>query len=106
MSTQVPQLDVGAVTWTPGAQRLLEEHASRHGLEAHLVLMQLVSRHATHDWGTIDAEDAIANTRALVDGGRILSTYSLDGQTVWMITEAEGDDGSRSATTLLLPEEY
>jgi hypothetical protein len=106
MSTDTPQLDVGAVTCTPGAQRLLEEHARRQGLEQHLVLMHLISRHATHDWGTVDADDARANTRALIDGGRIISSYALDGTPVWVITEAEGDDGTRASTSVLLPEEY
>ena len=39
---------------------------------------------------------------ALVSGERLLSAYELPGShKVWIITEAD-----RSATTLLLPEEY
>jgi hypothetical protein len=103
---QVPPLDLGRVTCTPAAMQLLEQHAGRHGLAADLVLAHLVSKHAGHDWGTIDAEDAKANTRALIDGGRILGVHDLDGQKLWIITEAEGDDGRRAVTTLLLPEDY
>lgn len=108
MSTeqQLPDLDLGLVQWTPAAMQLLEEHARRQGLEAELVLAHLIGRHASHDWGTIDAEDAKANTRALIEGSRIMSTYSLDGHDVWVITEAEGDNGRRAATTVLLPGDY
>ncbi len=60
------------------------------------------------DWVIVDAGDKAANEQALQDGSRLLSAYLLkDGQTkVWVITEAEGDDGKRAATTLLLPDEY
>jgi len=36
-----------------------------------------------------------------VHGARILSSYEVAGQRVWLITEAD-----RSATTLLFPAEY
>ncbi len=103
---QAPQLDLGAVVATPAAMALLEAHADQHGLDARTVMLHLVSRHASHDWGTIDAEDAKANTRALIDGTRITSTYTLDDQPIWIITDAEGDDGTRQSTTLLLPGDY
>jgi hypothetical protein len=42
------------------------------------------------------------NEEAVVNGERVLSSYALqDGQKVWILTEAD-----RSATTLLLPDEY
>lgn len=108
MSTEheLPTLDLGTVVATPAAMELLEDHARRHGLEAQLVLGHLISRHAAHDWGTIDAEDAKANTRALIEGARVMSAYSLDDQPVWVITEAEGDGGRRECTTVLLPGDY
>jgi hypothetical protein len=41
-------------------------------------------------------------TQALRDGDRLLSAYQFDdGFKVWIITEAD-----RSATTVLLPEDY
>ena len=50
----------------------------------------------------LDADDARANDRALIDGERLLSAYTLVGGTkVWVITEAD-----RSSTCILLPEEY
>ena len=54
------------------------------------------------DWGEICDGDKLANDQDLVDGGRLLSAYStLKGVKLWVITEAD-----RSATTILLPEEY
>jgi hypothetical protein len=61
-----------------------------------------LDRHACGDWGEVDAEDQQANQEALVHGSRLLSAYrtSLNVR-LWIITEAD-----RSATTILLPEEY
>lgn len=59
-------------------------------------------RHATGDWGDCSAEDAAANDQALLDGSRVFSVYHTEsGLKFWVITEAD-----RSATTVLLPEEY
>jgi hypothetical protein len=58
--------------------------------------------HARGDWGELCAEDHDATVWALTHGARLLSNYPLPtGQRIWIITEAD-----RSATTLLLPEEY
>ncbi len=62
----------------------------------------LVSRHLVGDWGDVPLEDAEENELAVREGYRVLSSYPLsDGRRVWIITEAD-----RSATTILLPEEY
>ncbi len=59
-------------------------------------------RHMKGDWGELDQEDIAANQHAVLVGARILSAYRLqDGTKFWIITEAD-----RSATTILLPEEY
>jgi hypothetical protein len=59
-------------------------------------------RHHLADWGDLDASDREANVRALHDGGRFLSAYrSARGEKFWIITEAD-----RSATTVLMPEDY
>lgn len=66
-----------------------------------------VDRHVRGDWGVVDAEDAALNDESLKDGSRLLSAYLLkDGTKIWIITEAEDDNGKREATTILLPEEY
>ena len=61
-----------------------------------------LSRHMAGDWGNVSAEDKAANDLALVERTRILSVYhSANGTKFWIITEAD-----RSATTILLPEDY
>jgi hypothetical protein len=61
-----------------------------------------LQRHASGDWGDLEAEDRQANEMALRSGGRLLSAYQ-DGNGVrfWIITEHD-----RSVTTALLPEDY
>jgi len=63
---------------------------------------EFISRHRNGDWGDVPAEDWQANNDALLTANRVLSAYLLkDGTRVWVITEAD-----RSATTILLPDEY
>lgn len=62
----------------------------------------LLARHAQGDWGDLGEEDRQENDRSLARSLRLLSSYTLpDGTALWIITEAD-----RSATTLLLPDEY
>lgn len=64
--------------------------------------LEFIARHAAGDWGELDEHDRLENKRSLKTGCRLLSAYSLrTGTKIWVITEAD-----RSATTLLLPEEY
>src|SRR5690349_18002039 len=61
-----------------------------------------LGRHASGDWGEVDAEDWKANDDALKDGTRHISAYrTLKGVRLWVITEWD-----RSVTTVLLPDEY
>jgi hypothetical protein len=54
------------------------------------------------DWGDISESDRQQNELALTAGLRILSSYALpNGDRVWLITEWD-----RSATTILLPDDY
>jgi hypothetical protein len=61
----------------------------------------LLARHATGDWGALCAFDRRQNEIALREGYRVLSSYPVGEERVWVITEAD-----RSVTTILLPEEY
>ena len=61
-----------------------------------------IRRHMAGDWGDTCPEDREANERALIDGSRLLSVYhDRNGVKFWIITEAD-----RSATTVLLPDDY
>jgi hypothetical protein len=61
-----------------------------------------ILRHVTGDWGDLDPHDKALNERGVGGGDRLFSSYHLtDGTKVWIITEHD-----RSATTVLLPDEY
>jgi hypothetical protein len=65
-----------------------------------------LARHVAGDWGELDHFDKRQNDIAVKEGLRILSAYDVplgngDTERMWIITEAD-----RSATTILLPEEY
>lgn len=85
---------LGQIVATPGAVAALAQTGQTPE--------ELLRRHVAGDWGTLHVEDAQANNRALHGSGRLFSAYFLHDQTkIWVITEWD-----RSATTLLLPEEY
>lgn len=93
-ATVQARFQLGQIVATPGALVAIE-FARANALE-------LIRLHASGDWGTVSESDKQANEFALVNGSRLLSAYTLaDGTRVWIITEAD-----RSATTILLPEEY
>jgi len=59
-------------------------------------------RHAAGDWGDLDEHDRQENEVSLAQGFRLLSAYKdRSGTKFWVVTEAD-----RSATTILLPEDY
>jgi hypothetical protein len=90
---------LGQIVATPGALEALE--ASRQSPS------EFLKRHLRREQGDLCDEDHELNEEALQDGSRILSAFkTTKGVKVWVITEAEDGDGHRSATTLLLPEEY
>ena len=63
---------------------------------------ELLRRHMIGDWGDVDEDDWERNEKALAEGSRIVSSYLVgDLRRFLIITEAD-----RSATTILLPEEY
>ena len=97
---QKVRFSLGQLVATPGALDALQRNNTTS--------LDFLRRHARGDWGEVCAEDKQANARALIDGSRLLSAYTLaDGSKLWIITDAVIDDqGNRQATTLLLPEEY
>jgi len=58
-------------------------------------------RHQSGDWGEVCPEDHDENEFSLNRGLRLLSVYRSNGAKFWIITEAD-----RSATTVLMPEDY
>ena len=102
ISINSPRFELGQVVATPAAL----EHLERLGED----VLHYVAKHVRGDWGDVCDEDAEANEQALADGSRIFSSYVLgkddDETKIWIITDAEDDNGEREATTVMLPEEY
>ena len=94
-----PKCPLGQIVATPGALQSLEESSQSPS--------DFLSRHVKGDWGDVCDEDGLLNDQSVIDGSRILSSYTtLQGVKLWVITEAADDNGRRAATTLLLPSEY
>jgi hypothetical protein len=86
------KFDLGRVVATPNALNHIPNDE----------ILTALSRHVRGDWGDLDSHDVKANENALQSGGRLFSQYhSTQGIMFWIITEWD-----RSATTVLLPEEY
>jgi hypothetical protein len=86
--------ELGRIVATPGALQALEAAGQQPSV--------FLDRHVAGDWGELDDEDKQENEFSLRNGFRIFSAYTTSaGEKIWIITEAD-----RSATTLLLPEEY
>ena len=64
-------------------------------------LLNLIRRHVTGDFGEINEADRQENLLSIREGFRIMSAYTIHDTKLWVITEKD-----RSATTILLPEEY
>lgn len=91
---EAPRFPLGQVVATPGALRALEE--------ANQLPFEFLARHQSGDWGEVCDEDRAENELSVDNGFRILSAYRTSTDVrIWVITEAD-----RSATTILLSEEY
>ena len=85
---------LGQVVATPGALEALKQ--------ANQDPKEFLARYQSGDWGNLDDDDKQENELSVEKGFRILSAYTLTTSVkIWIITEAD-----RSATTILLPDEY
>ena len=84
---------LGQTVATPGALEVLEAAGTSP--------VALRARHQAGDWGDVPADDAAENELSVREGFRILSSYAVGRQRLWVITEAD-----RSVTTILKPDEY
>jgi hypothetical protein len=93
------KFSLGQIVATPGALEILEASGQTPQF--------FLEKHQRGDWGEVCQEDKLLNDQSLVDGSRLLSAYrTLKGERIWVITEAIGEDGRRSASTILTPQEY
>ena len=88
-----PLFPLGQIVATPAVIAHFNEH--------HQSILPLLRRHVSGDWGELCAEDRAENALSVQRGFRILSRYTVAGETVWIITEAD-----RSVTTALFAGEY
>ena len=85
---------LGRVVATPGALSALEKAEQQPA--------EFLDRHVNGDWGQVPDTDKQENELSVEQGFRILSAYTTSaGDKIWILTEAD-----RSATILMLPEEY
>ena len=83
---------LGCVVFTPRALTTLSQDE----------VLKALMRHMSGDCGSLDEQDWTLNDEALKFGGRLLSQYrAKDDTRFWIITEQD-----RSATTILLPDDY
>ena len=86
------QFSLGREVITSGARAVLTDDEIDSALR----------RHEACDWGTVSKDDWKSNDNAIKNGERVLSSYlNSGGEPFWIITEWD-----RSATTVLLPDEY
>ena len=86
------KFELGRTVITPNARDTLNPEDTFSAL----------TRHAAGDWGNCGPEDWQENEFSLPRHLRLFSVYEdRNGTKFWVITEAD-----RSATTILLPEDY
>jgi hypothetical protein len=88
-----PLFSLGQIAATPA----VIEHLEKHAVNA----SDYLNRHVRGDWGDVPPEDAAENEFAVSRRLRLMSSYVVAGERVWIITEAD-----RSVTTVLFPSEY
>jgi hypothetical protein len=94
-----PKFTLGSLVATPGALKVIADSGQTP--------LDFLTRHVRGDWGEVSKGDTQLNDDAIKSGERILSAYkTLKGERIWVITEAQGDDGQRASTCILLPSEY
>jgi hypothetical protein len=86
-----PRFPLGLLVITENAEMLLTQAE----------ISQAINRHAQGDWGDVSPIGGEANDQALLDGNRLFSAFGNGERRFWIITEA-----NRSATTVLMPEDY
>ena len=97
---KTPKFQLGKIVATPAALEVLQK--------ANVRPASLLHRHQSgEDWGNICEEDKQQNNIAISNEGnpdkqqRVLSSYKIGKDTIWIITEHD-----RSVSTLLCPSDY
>ena len=64
-------------------------------------MMSWLVRHQHGDWGEMDEKYKKANDNALLNDQRVVSSYLIGNEIVWIVTEAD-----RSITAFMFPRQY
>jgi hypothetical protein len=91
--------NLGRIVATPAALELIESTQTNAAF--------LLEQHQSGQWGDLDQEDQQTNRQSLLTGARIMSSYKVGEESLWVITDAVEDaTRPRLVTTLLLPSDY
>jgi len=91
---------LGELIVTDGADRVLYSDKPKEDL------LEILKRHVSGDWGEICLDEKDRNDKAIEDGSRVLSAYTLStGKQIIVLTEAEDKSGHRTITRILIPDE-
>ena len=95
--------ETGPVMATPGIREIMDR-----GFQAIDAIQKCLDMHCQGDWGDLCDEDKELNQKSLDEEReqgytyeRLFSSYETEFGKIYIITECD-----RSATTILLPEEY
>jgi hypothetical protein len=91
-NTKGKLFDAVKIAITPAAQTFLYDHKMQPA--------PYIDRHYAGDWSEMLPMDQWTNQAAVKTGGRIVSSFTVCGQQLFIITEAD-----RSVTTILLSSE-
>jgi hypothetical protein len=100
VGTKGQRFPLGRLVITTNCERtILESHSHEDYMKG---IAEALRRHQEGDWGQLVPEDWQLNEESVNGEGRILSAYEdIFKVKIWVITEWD-----RSATTVLLPEDY
>jgi hypothetical protein len=96
-----PKFNPGREVMTRGVSEWCGCGYDQLATERYFKVLECLKRHLFGDWGEVCPEDQESNRVALMNGFRLLSSYTVDDTKIWVITEAD-----RSSTTILFPDEY
>lgn len=85
------KFSLGKVVITTGAMEVLDQGK----------IQDLIWKHANLDFGDTPPQDVQMNMEAIETKDRIMSSYKIGKEKIWVITDA-----GHEVTTILLPEEY
>ena len=88
----IAKFELGEIVGTPGAALRLDPKD----------VQRSIASHSCGDWGELEPEERRENDERVEKGGPLAAIYKDSrGTTFYILTESD-----RSATTVLLPEEY